>query len=337
MQITARRLAIAMASLLLSLPLSAPAETALIIATASPAGVYHVVGRALCRAIDTPCRAQPSDGSSANLRALRRGELMFALAQSDIHQYAVQGIEGFREAGPDTSLRSIFSLHSEPFTLVVRRRTNIRGFEDLQHRSVNIGNPGSGQRSTMLRLMDARGWTRSDFRQVHDLPADQQSMELCHGNIDAMVYTVGHPNASVAQAIRLCDAEIVDVEGSFVDLMVNAFPYFTRASIPAGLYAPEQKEVHTFGVRATLVTTQETDPDLVYRLVASVFDDFPRFQSSHPALGELTPQMMIEDGLSAPLHEGALRYYRERGWLPAEALATPNAALGRRVDSAQAN
>ena len=323
MNITPRRLAIALASLLLSLPLAANAETPLTIATASPAGVYHVVGRALCRALDTPCRATPSDGSSANLRALRRGELMFALAQSDLHQYAAQGIEGFREAGPDTSLRSIFSLHSEPFTLVVRRRADIKGFEDLHRRSVNIGNPGSGQRGTMLRLMDARGWTRSDFRQVHDLPADQQAMELCHGNIDAMVYTVGHPNDSVAQAIRLCDAEIVDVEGSFVDLMVNAFPYFTRASIPAGLYGPEQEAVNTFGVRATLVTTQQTDPALVYRLVASVFDDFARFQSTHPALAELSPQAMIRDGLSAPLHEGAMRYYRERGWLPAETSDAP--------------
>ncbi|ERS88966.1 TAXI family TRAP transporter solute-binding subunit [Halomonas sp. PBN3] len=248
---------------------------------------------------------------------------MFALAQSDLHQYAAQGIEGFREAGPDTSLRSIFSLHSEPFTLVVRRRADIKGFEDLHRRSVNIGNPGSGQRGTMLRLMDARGWTRSDFRQVHDLPADQQAMELCHGNIDAMVYTVGHPNDSVAQAIRLCDAEIVDVEGSFVDLMVNAFPYFTRASIPAGLYGPEQEAVNTFGVRATLVTTQQTDPALVYRLVASVFDDFARFQSTHPALAELSPQAMIRDGLSAPLHEGAMRYYSERGWLPAETSDAP--------------
>jgi len=280
------------------------------------------VGRALCRSLDTPCRAQPSDGSSANLRALRRGELKFALVQSDLHHYAVQGIEGFRQIGPDTSLRSVFSLHSEPFTLVVRRDAGIDSFEDLQRRSVNIGNPGSGQRGTMLRLMDARGWSRSDFRQVHDLPADQQSMELCHGNIDAMVYTVGHPNASVEKAIRLCDARLVDVRGETVDLLVNAFPYFSLATIPGGVYGPDQPEVSTFGVKATLVTRAETDPDLVYRLVSSVFEGFMRFKASHPALDTLTPQAMIQEGLSAPLHEGALRYYREQGWLADEALTT---------------
>lgn len=326
MKTTVRRLAIGMASLLLCLALSAHAEAPLTIATASPAGVYHVVGRALCRAIDTPCRAQPSDGSSANLRALRRDELKFALAQSDLHQYAVQGIEGFRHIGPDTSLRSVFSLHSEPFTLVVRRDAGIRSFEDLEQRSVNIGNPGSGQRGTMLRLMDARGWSRSNFRQVHDLPADQQSMELCHGNIDAMVYTVGHPNPSVDQAIRLCNAEIIDVRGDTVDLLVNAYPYFTLATIPGGLYGPDQPAVHTFGVKATLVTRADTDADLVYRVVSDIFAEFLRFKAAHPALGTLTPQAMIREGLSAPLHEGALRYYREQGWLQDGVLVAEDSA-----------
>ena len=318
MKPTARLLAIGLTSLFLSHAPSAIAENPLIISTASPSGVYHVVGRALCRAIDMPCRAQPSEGSSANLKALRQGELMFALAQSDLHQYATLGTEGFRNDGPNEALRSVFSLHSEPFTLVVRRDAGIRNVEDLQQRSVNIGNPGSGQRGTMLRLMDARGWTRTNFRSIHNLPADQQSMELCHGNIDAMVYTVGHPNASVAKAIRLCDAEIIDVQGDTIDLLVAAYPYFTRASIPGGLYGDNQRAVRTFGVKGTLVTTADTDPELVYQLVSSVFENFMRFKAAHPALGQLTHRAMIQEGLSAPLHEGALRYYREQGWIGAE-------------------
>jgi TRAP transporter TAXI family solute receptor len=318
MKTIAGLLAIGLTSLLVWNPPSAHADSPLNIATASPAGVYHVVGRALCRVIDMPCRPQTSDGSIANLRALRRGELSFAMAQSDLHQYAVLGTEVFRNDGPDEDLRSIFSLHSEPFTLVVRRDSGIESFEDIVQHAVNIGNPGSGQRGTMLRLMDARGWSRSDFRVLHDLPADQQAMELCHGNLDAMVYTVGHPNASVAQAIRLCNARIVDVQGEIVDLLVDAYPYFTRASIPGGLYGPDQPAVRTFGVKATLVTTADTDPDLVYRLVSGVFADFMRFKAAHPALGLLTPQAMTREGLSAPLHEGALRYYREQGWIKPE-------------------
>ncbi|MFC2992895.1 MULTISPECIES: TAXI family TRAP transporter solute-binding subunit [Halomonas] len=320
MKPTAGLLAIGLTSLFLWSSPPAQGDESLTIGTASPAGVYHLAGRAICRVIDIPCTAESSEGSSANLRALREGELQVALAQSDIHFYAANGSEAFREIGPDSDLRSVFSLHSEPFTLVVRRDAGIEGFDDLVQRSVNIGNPGSGQRGTMLRLMDARGWSRSSFRLVNDLPADQQSMELCHGNIDAMVYTVGHPNASVAQAIRLCNAALIDVQGDAIDLLVEAYPFFSRAWIAGGLYGPDQPPVRTFGVRATLVASADTDPDHIYRLVAGVFDNFQRFKAYHPAFGMLTPEAMIRDGLTAPLHEGALRYYREQGWITDEAM-----------------
>ncbi len=294
-------------------------EEPIIIGTASSAGVYHVTGRTLCRLLEPPCTAQTSDGSAANLQAVREGEVTVALAQSDLQYYAVSGIEGFSDVGPDDSLRSLFSVHGEPFTLVVRRDSGIQEFDDLRQRAVNVGNPGSGQRGTMMTLLEARGWTLEDFSLANDLPADQQSLELCHGNVDAMVYTVGHPNDSIEQAIRLCDAAIIDVGGETVDRLVEESPYFTRATIPAGIYAPDQPSVETFGVRATLVASAETDPETIHTIVAAVFDDLDQFKSHHPAYGELTAEAMIQDGLSAPLHEGALRYYRERGWIAKEA------------------
>ncbi|GKW50188.1 TAXI family TRAP transporter solute-binding subunit [Halomonas sp. NCCP-2165] len=293
-------------------------DTALVVGTASPAGVYHLAGRALCRLSTQPCRAEASAGSQANLEAIRRGELEFAFAQSDLHYYAVQGQAAFQAAGPDPELRSLVSLHSEPFTLVVRRDAGIRGLDDLPGRAVNIGNPGSGQRGTMQRLMAMQAWHNGDFRLINDLPAEQQSLELCHGNIDAMVYTVGHPNASVAQAIRLCDAALVDVQGEAVERLIADYPFFSPAWIAGGLYGSDQPAVRTFGVRATLVASASADPERVYRLVADLFDNLTRFKAFHPAFGTLTPRGMIHDGLSAPLHEGALRYYRERGWIEDE-------------------
>ncbi|QEM82687.1 TAXI family TRAP transporter solute-binding subunit [Halomonas binhaiensis] len=293
----------------------ASADTPLVIATASPTGVYHITGRILCRLVQTPCEARPSGGSVDNLRALRADEVPIALAQSDLQYHAVSGTEGFAEAGPDESLRALFSVHSEPFTLVARRDAGIDTLDDLAGHSVNIGNPGSGQRGTMLQLMEAQDWTFSDFAVVNELPADQQSMELCHGNIDAMVYTVGHPDTSIRQAVDLCDAVLVNVEGPAVDALLENAPYYSQATIPAGLYYEDQPEITTFGVRATLLTNESTDPDLVYELVSTLFDNFDRFTTFHPAYSVLTPETMIEDGLSAPLHEGALRYYQEQGWM----------------------
>ncbi|WP_051496188.1 TAXI family TRAP transporter solute-binding subunit [Halomonas sp. BC04] len=300
--------------LALSLPVQA-GEDQIVIATASATGVYHITGQAFCRLIDVPCHARPSEGSVANLHNVRNGDVPIALAQSDQQYYAVEGREGFADVGPDDSLRALFSVHSEPFTLVVRREAGILGFDDLEQRAVNIGNPGSGQRATMLQLMAARGWTLDNFALVNELPADQQSLELCHGNIDAMVYTVGHPDLSIRQAVDLCNAALVGVEGDFVEALVDEAPYYSLAEIPAGLYYDDQPEVQTFGVRATVVANEATDPDQVYTLVAAVFDNFERFTDFHPAYSVLKPERMLKDGLSAPLHEGALRYYREQGWI----------------------
>ncbi|UYG08660.1 TAXI family TRAP transporter solute-binding subunit [Halomonas sp. M4R1S46] len=286
-----------------------------VIATASPAGVYHATGRTLCRLLEAPCEARTSDGSAANLEAVRAGEVTVALAQSDLQHYAVTGTQGFADVGPDPTLRAVMSLHGEPFTLVVRRDSGIDGFADLAGHAVNVGNPGSGQRGTMMTLLEAWGWTLDAFRPAYELPADQQSLELCHGNIDAMVYTVGHPNPSIEQAVRLCDARLVDVTGPAVDRLLAETPFLARATIPAGLYGDDQPAVDTFGVRATLVASADTDPDAVYALVAAVFDDLEAFKSRHPAYSDLTPERMITEGLSAPLHEGAKRYYREQGWL----------------------
>ncbi|MDR5906769.1 TAXI family TRAP transporter solute-binding subunit [Franzmannia qiaohouensis] len=299
-------------------PVAQAEETRITIGTASPAGVYHLAGRTLCRMLTNPCDAQTSDGSAENLANVREGVVNVALAQSDLQHYAVTGEQGFAEIGADDSLRSLFSLHGEPFTLVVRRDSGIQHFDDLYQRAVNVGNPGSGQRGTMMTLLEAKGWSLDDFSLANDLPADQQSLELCHGNVDAMVYTVGHPNDSVAQAIRLCDAMLVDVEGEEIDRLVDALPYFTPAAIAAGVYADDQPEIHTFGVRATLVASANTENELIYQLVAAVFDDLETLKAYHPAFDELTPEQMISEGLSAPLHDGALRYYREQGWIADE-------------------
>ncbi|GAA0638843.1 TAXI family TRAP transporter solute-binding subunit [Halomonas beimenensis] len=302
------------------------AEPGIVIATASPAGVYHATGRTLCRLLDVPCEARPSGGSAANLEAVRNGEVTAALAQSDLQYQAVTGTEGFAAVGPDPELRAVFSLHGEPFTLVARRDSGIGGFADLKGHAVNVGNPGSGQRGTMMTLLEAWGWTLDDFRPAHALPADQQSLALCHGNIDAMVYTVGHPNPSIQQAVRLCDAKLVDVTGPGVDRLVAETPYLAHATIPAGLYTADQPAVTTFGVRATLVASEQTPPDAIYAIVAAVFDDLDAFKSRHPAYSDLSPARMMSEGLSAPLHEGARRYYRQRGWLTAEPPVPPEPA-----------
>jgi TRAP transporter TAXI family solute receptor len=290
------------------------------VGTGSTSGVYYQVGKAICRLVNAgksehgiTCKSPSTAGSIFNLENVRKGTLQLGVVQSDWQFHALNGTKRFESAGPDEKLRALFSVHGEPFTVVARRDSGITSFDDMKGMRVNIGNPGSGQRATMEIVMQAKGWDKSVFSLANELPASQQSLALCHDRVQAMVYTVGHPNASVAQAAGLCDALIVEVSGPEIDKLVNENPYYAYTEVPGGVYPGNPDPVVTFGVKATVVTSADLDDETVYRVVKAVFDNIGAFRKMHPAFGDLDPAQMVSDGLSAPLHEGALKYYRDKG------------------------
>ena len=292
------------------------------IGTGGVTGVYYPTGGAICRLVNknrkeyhVRCSVESTGGSVYNLNTIRDGELDFGIAQSDWQYHAYKGDSKFAEKGPFTKLRAVFSIHPEPFTVVARADSGIKNFADLKGKRVNIGNPGSGQRGTMEVLMDAMGWKKSDFALATELKASEQSKALCDNQIDAMVYTVGHPSGSIQEATTSCDAVLVNVTGPAVDKLVADNPYYAKATIPGGMYRGNPDDTQTFGVRATLVTSADVSDDVVYALTASVFNNFDEFKKLHPAFAHLKPEEMISAGLSAPIHPGALKYYKERGWI----------------------
>lgn len=292
------------------------------IGTGGVTGVYYVVGGSVCRLVNKSraahgifCAVESTGGSLYNLNLLRRGEIEIGVAQSDWQFHAVSGdVPPFDTKGPDRSLRALFSLHAEPFTVVARADSGIRRFTDLKGRRVNIGNPGSGQRATMEVVMAAMGWTTGDFLLASELKSSEQGQALCDGKVDAIVFTVGHPNGSILEATTSCDAVLVPVEGDVIDRLIANHSYYAAASIPGGLYRGTAHETRTFGVRATLVSRADAEDRAVYEVVKAVFDHLGDFKRLHPSFRSLEPEEMLQAGLSAPLHPGALRYYRERGW-----------------------
>ena len=95
--------------------------------------------------------------------------------------------------------------------------------------------------------------------------------------------------------------------------LIDGAYYYVKAVIPAGTYKEQKKDATTFGVKATVVTSNMVESDLVYLVVKAVFENFDDFKKQHPAFSSLKKEDMIADGLSAPLHEGAVRYYKEAG------------------------
>ena len=290
------------------------------IGTGGVTGVYYPTGGAIARLVNKGKKehgirasVESTGGSVYNLNAIASGELDMGVAQSDWQYHAYNGTSKFEDKGPNKDLRALFSVHPEPFTVVARTDSGIKNFEDLKGKRVNIGNPGSGQRGTMEVLMAALGWDMSVYKLASELKPAEQSQALCDNKIDAFVYTVGHPNGSIKEATTSCDAVIVNVTGAVVDKLVADNPYYRTATIPGGMYRGTDEDAKTFGVGATFVTSAKVSDDVTYVVVKSVFENFGDFKKLHPAFGVLKKEEMVKDGLSAPLHDGAAKYYKEAG------------------------
>ena len=298
------------------------------IGTGGPTGVYFATGNAICRLVHKEaaegrksgrkhgirCSAPSTGGSTYNIGQIAEGELDFGVAQSDWQYHAYQGDTPDR-VKPFDKLRAVFSVHPEPFHIIVGKGSGINSWDDLKGKRVNIGNPGSGQRGTMEVLMKAHGTTADDFKIATELTSTEQSNALCDGKIDAYGYTVGVPNAGVAVATDGCDARIINLNGAVEKDLVSKFPYYAFATIPKGTYKTTKEDITTFGVMATFVTSADVDEQTVYELVRAVMENIEDFRNLHPAFRSLDPQKMMTNGLSAPLHPGAVKYYKEKGWM----------------------
>jgi len=292
------------------------------VGTGGVTGVYYPAGGAICRLVNRDrakhglrCSVESTGGSVANVNLLKSSEIEFGVAQSDVQFNATKGQGQFQKDGAMGDLRAVFALHPEPFTVVARKEANIAKFEDFKGKRFNVGNPGSGTLASMNELLGAMGWKMSDFGLASELRPDEHGPALCDGKIDGFFYAVGHPSANIQDPTTICGAKLVSLTGPAVDKLVKERPYYAVATIPGGMYPNNPQPTTTFGVQATIVSSAKVPADVVYTVVKTVFENLDEFKKLHPALAHLKPEDMVKNGLSAPLHEGAAKYYKEKGWI----------------------
>lgn len=298
----------------------------LIIGTGTSAKVHTSVARAICRLIErsipaTNCDVATIEGQHAAealaiLSGVQNNAIEIGIVQSDWQYHAIQGtgpVE-FMDVSFD-NLRSLFSLHGELFTVIVRQDAGIEDLDDLVGKRVNIGNPGSSQRAIMDMMMKAKGWTEKSFQFVDELGDAEQLLALCHDRVQAVVSIVSHPDERTAKALELCDAKIIAVSGKEIDSLVAENRFLAASDVPMGVYSESNVLIPSFGIMVTAVSSADLDDQTAYAVVKSVFDDLATMKRLHKALGNLLPGRMISAGLSAPLHPGAVLYYREHGMM----------------------
>jgi len=281
-------------------------------------GVYYPAGGAICRLLNRGrkehgirCSVESTGGSVSNLNAIRSGAIDFGIVQSDWQYNAYNGTGFFADQKPFKELRSVFSLHTETFSMAVSEKSEIRKLDDIVGKKVNFGPQGSGMNATMEVLLAAKDWNKQSFSTVTYLQPSEQPKALCDGKIDVMIYASGNPNGVLQEAAQTCKIRIIPIDKETIDKLKAANSFYVKAVIPGGMYANNPNDVETFGVKASLVTSDKANADVVYNLTKAVFENFDNFKTLHPVFASLKKEDMIKEGNLAPMHEGALRYFKE--------------------------
>ncbi|MBI9104491.1 MAG: TAXI family TRAP transporter solute-binding subunit [Spirochaetales bacterium] len=297
-------------------------KTFVTIGTGGVTGVYYPTGGAISKMVNKKSdeynlkvTVESTGGSVYNVNAIMNGDLEFGIVQSDRQFQAIKGLADW-EGNAQDKLRAVFSIHPESVSLLASDESGIYSIADLAGKTVNIGNPGSGQRGNAIDALNAVGLDWETDLKAEGLKAAEAASMLQDGRIDAYFYTVGHPNGSFKEATSGAKScHFVPIEGADIEAMLGEFPYYAASIIPVSTAYPGASnpgDVASFGVKATLCTSADVSDDVVYAIVKEVFENFEEFKALHPAYSTITKESMLA-GLSAPLHPGALKYYEEAG------------------------
>lgn len=295
-------------------------ERFLTIASGSISGVYYPTGRTICNLINKErkhhairCNVLATSGSIYNLNKLRTGEMEMGLVQSDWLYSSFHGIDNFLDQGADPDLTVLFLPFSEAFTVAVRADSGIHSIQDLLGKRVSMGTPSTGSYDTMLRLIKVLGWTLGDFKEVRHLKPSEQPHALCNGTIDASINALAHPNAAIQESSTSCEIKLIPLSGEYVNRFLKEYPYYFPMTIPGKIYPGNEEETQTFGMKAVLVANKRMDEEAVYQVVKSVFDNYDYFKEFHPVFKQLGLEGMVQPIHNIPFHEGALRFFKEKG------------------------
>jgi TRAP transporter TAXI family solute receptor len=296
-------------------------SNSLTVGTGAPGGSYHLTGLAISSIVNNKQEVHGfrlleefSSGSVSNINAIVAGDIQFGIAQSDRQYQAFNGLAEWKEKGPQKDLRAVFSLYPESVTLVASGHSDIAAIHDLRGKRVDISLPGSGARQNAIEVLSAAGIEWEKDIKVHEEKLDDRINMLMHGRLDAFFHTVGHPSQDIKSATFLVGG-IRFIPPVNIEQILSEKPYYSKSFIPMELYpfAINKEDVETIGVRATFLTSAKVPDDIVYAVTKAVFDDLESLGYYSHVLKRTVRKENMLDGLTAPIHPGALRFYQEIG------------------------
>ena len=299
----------------LSIATASQAATYLSIATGGTSGTYYAVGGALASAVTKggkiQCTAETGNASVANANLIATKGIEIAFVQNDITHWAYNG-ELMFQGKPLKNIRTVASLYPENVQVVVAKDAGIKSIFDLKGKRVGVGAPGSGVEGDVQAIFKLAGLTYNDLKKADFLDFAAVTSRFKDNQIDAGFVVAGFPTASIMDLTTTKDVDLLNFDDAFLAKLHKAYPFFVPSTIPAKTYKGIDKDTKTPAVMAILITNDSVPADQIYDFLTAMFDNLKDIAAVHAKGKEITLKGAL-DGLTAPLHPGAEKFYKEKG------------------------
>lgn len=288
--------------------------TAMTMGTGGTQGTYYAYGGVLGGHLKTETgitvNVVSTDGSKANILGIDSGNYQLGTVQSDVMAYAAAGSRTFEAEGAIDSFRVIGGLYAEAVQLVTMDK-EIKSVADLKGKKVSIGAAGSGVYFNAVDVLAAAGLTEEDIVPQYQSFGDSADA-LKDGKIDAAFIVAGAPTPAIQELCTSADAYLVPIDGEVAEKLMADSPYYTTYEVPAGTYDGQEEAVTTVTVKATLIVSASASEEDVYNITKAIFDNAEAITAAHAKGAELSIENAT-DGMTAPFHAGAAKYFAEKG------------------------
>ena len=302
------------AFLLLSRPTP---KTEITIFTGGTGGVYFPLGSKYAELLNkyagdiVTASARTSGASVANARALAEGKANVILIQNDIAYYAYHGLYMFKETGKINVMRGLATLYPETIQFVVRADSPIKSLYDLAGKRVAVGAAGSGTAVACEQILRAAGiWDKIEKVWA---PFREAASMLKLGEVDCAMLVAGVPTPAVSEIATTTPVRILPIPDEILKkLHEQGYVFYIRQVVPKDTYNGMTEDVPTVAVLAMIAVRADLPEDVVYMLTKVLFEHVDELRTVHAKARAISLETAL-NGMSIPLHPGAIKYYEEKG------------------------
>lgn len=282
------------------------------IATGGTSGPYYQIGATMAQVLTDELGAdatvQATGASVENIELLTSGRAEIAFAMGDATRQAVEGTGPFEGNEALADLQAITALYPNYVQIVTVASTGIESVADLEGKRVGVGDQNSGVELNAQMILEAHDMSYDDIEEDYLSYADAID-QIKNGQVDAAFVTSGLPNASILDLDTSDDVVIVPVEGEGMAKLLELYPFFNEAEIPADTYS-NNAPIPTASIMNQLLVSPDLSDDEVYELTKALFENLDQIHAAHQAAEGITLDS-VEEGLAVDLHPGAQRYFDE--------------------------